>query len=316
MSSGFHAETAESQCHFRLPPPSYRASVALSDSALNNIVSLRYLDDDHNAADSDSDSHQPPPFAHTPGALVIEHGSLFIHSPISGARPLYELSTSLDDKHPPSAVCLMSVSPLRAALDYGARFAKAVPEEDKLYDISKAGMTSSTPSTPTFHGTMTKKNHHTHPAQVVIHSRHSNQFGVLCLRKEHHLSLSDHKRTSYDAIVFNDSNHPRVIYQAFPGKKHGTVEWRDGGGMLVAVDSWDMQQERGEKTLTILISMDKRRLDLMVALWMGRILEDAQEKAEKVELQEIKELRRRTGDDSDKGSGLLHSLRESFHHSH
>lgn len=210
-------------------------------------------------------------------------------------------------------------------LDDQARSAKTVPDEDKLYDISfKTNTTSGDP------GTIRRQQLHSpRHDDVVIRARHKDQFGVVCLRKRehHHIGLTGgHKRVCFDVVDLDEEDHPRTIYQALPAQnksKVGTVEWRDGGGMLVAVDTPSAVTTRtGEEprdnteewTLEIVLSLDERHLDLLVALWVARMLENAKEEALRVDQEAARRQKARTKQlEGEEAHGLLHHLRGAFH---
>lgn len=56
----------------------------------------------------------------------------------------------------------------------------------------------------------------------------------------------------------------------------GVVEWRDAKGRLVARD-WMVGRERredDEERLEVLVELGRRGLDMLVAVWLGRIQQD------------------------------------------
>ena len=62
----------------------------------------------------------------------------------------------------------------------------------------------------------------------------------------------------------------------------GVVEWKDSKGRLVAIDH--MGRGIGEmESLEILVALNRRHLDMLVAVWISRIHQDTQREGEREE---------------------------------
>ncbi|PSR80311.1 hypothetical protein BD289DRAFT_485042 [Coniella lustricola] len=238
--------------HSAEPPPSYSASVGISADEPDLPPDKQRLNEDLIRDDNDlaSNSHPPPPFSVTPGTLVLSPYSKLIHSPVSGARPLYQLSDPLN-RHALNT-SLMSIPITRLLNEDGTM--KTVRSKDELYHIYEA------------HPAFTRLD-----KGVIISGQHAEQFGGVRLRRDISVGITGLK-TVYDVLSVDESKHPRRLYHA--KQKKGVLEWHDGGGELIAVESRAEGSMMDEEALEIKIPLDKRHLDLMVALWVARIWQE------------------------------------------
>lgn len=235
------------------PPPSYAACTGTAGDISDLPPEKQRMTDDLLQDDNDlaSNSHPPPPFSLTPGTLILSPHTVLIHSPVSGARPLYQLSDRLS-RHA-LRTRLMSVPPTRPLQQDGTM--KSVWGKDELYHIYEA------------HPAFTRQD-----KGVIISGQHSEQFGAVRLRTDVSIGITGLK-LKYNVFSADEEKHPRLLYHA--KQKKGVIEWHDGGGELVAVESRAENSMHDEEVLDIKVSLDKRHLDLIVALWVARIWQDA-----------------------------------------
>lgn len=209
------------------------------------------------------DSEPPPPFTVTPGTLILAHDAVLIKGPVPGARPLYQLSRPLNGRA--TMVNLMNVPADRRLKEDGSM--EEVQERDKLYKIYK-------------HRDLANLN----ASVAEVSSQKPGQFEGVHLRKETSMGLTGMKE-SFEA-TWGDQDVRKPLYQG--RQKKGILEWRDGANALVAVNSPAGAQWPQNESLEVLVPLDKKHLDLIVALWMARVWHDTQAEGLKEEKQEAK----------------------------
>lgn len=287
------------------PPPSYGSCMGDgSDTARAPAEELPpekerlrededLIEDDNNFA---SASHLPPPFSVTPGVLVIAPQSVLIHPPVAGARPLYQLSRPLNGHA--TATCLIDVPATRPIRDDGCL--KTVRNHDQLYRL--------------YHEHL-PLNRRQAAREVVVNAQHRDQFSGVRLCKDITVGIKGVK-ISYAAVCADDEEkHPRRSLYLATQKKGGVLEWHDGGGTLVAVETPAVNRQVDEERLEIVVSLDKRYLDLVVALWVARIYQDTQEDGVKEDKQDAKKRRaeqKQLDKEEGRPSGVLHDMKEAL----
>ncbi|POS72632.1 hypothetical protein DHEL01_v208973 [Diaporthe helianthi] len=70
----------------------------------------------------------------------------------------------------------------------------------------------------------------------------------------------------------DDSRKPLYLVQ----QKKGVLEWRNSFNELVAVNSPASAQSRQDESLQVLVALEKKDLDVIVAVWMARVWLDTQ----------------------------------------
>lgn len=237
-----------------------------------------------------SGSGHPPPFALTPGTLILARDAVVIRPAVPGARPLYELSRPLDGHA--TSVLLMYVPEYRVLHWDGTMW--GAEEQDKLYRIYE-------------HRDLANMN-----ARVAqVSAQHHKQFYGVRLSWGSSLGLTGVKE-SFEATWGDDLNR-KTVYQARENK--GCLEWRDSTNKLVAIDSRTNFRGSREESLDILVSLDKKHLDLIVALWVARIWHDTQDEGHKEDKKgatrrkhEQKQLDKEEG----RPHGPLHDVKEAL----
>lgn len=280
------------------PPPPYVACTA-DDEAPGNSPTTRQestddiLEGDEDVAGSASASQPPPPFSLTPGTFVLAPQSVVIQSPVAGARPLYQLSRPLNGYA--TETCLIDVPAGRKLKEDGTL--RAVRLRDELYGVHQLRMP---------YGVLSR--------EVVITARHRDQFGEVRLRKGVRVGLGGLSCTFEATSVADDKAHGHLLYHT-KQKKKGVMEWHDGSGTLVAVETPAVDTRVDAETLEIVVPLDKRHLDLMVVLWISRIYQDTQlqgaiedKQAAKKRKADQKQLDKAEG----RPSGVLHDMKEAL----
>lgn len=276
-----------------VPPPSYASCTGGSDTPEDlppekERLQEDLIEDDNNFA---SASRLPPPFAVTPGTLVMAPQSVLIHCPVSGARPLYQLSRPLNGHI--TTTCLIDVPATRRLREDGCL--KTVRNHDELYRIYQA-----------------RELFQRYPREVIVEAQHRDQFSNARLRKDITIGIKGIKIV-FDAISADEEKHPRMLYLAT--QKKGVLEWHDGGGTLVAVETPALNRQVDEERLDIVVPLDKRHLDFLAALWVARIYQDSQEDGVKEDKENAK-MRRAEQKELDKEegkpTGFLHDMKEAL----
>lgn len=209
-------------------------------------------------------SQPPPPFTVTPGTLTLAPGSVLIRGAVSTGRPLYQLSKPLNG-HAMSVV-LMDVDEYRA-LDCDGMMS-SMWEEDKLYRIYE-------------HRDLANMN-----AQVAeVSAQKPKQFHGVLLNKKRSVGINGVKE-SFEATWGPDLNR-KTLYQT--RRKKGVLEWRDATDKLVAIDNPAVDRKSQAESLDILVPLDKKNLDFIVALWMARVWQDTQAEGKKEDEQAAKQ---------------------------
>lgn len=276
------------------PPPAYSDCVGEPETPIDlppekQQVAEDILEDEHDISTS---STAPPPFSVTPGTLVIAPQSTLIQPPIQGARPLYQILKPLNG-HAMSN-CLLDVPQNRRLREDGAP--KMVRPRDDLYRMYRP-----------------RSSVVQHTRELVVSGQHSGQFSGVWLRKGILKVGITGVKIGFEASSRDEEGHVRELYIARPNK--GVFEWHDGGGTLVAVDTPATDRTMEEERLEIMVQLDKRHLDLIVALWVARIYQDTQEEGAKEDKQDAKQRRAEQKElDKQEGRphGLLHDVKEAL----
>lgn len=285
------------------PPPSYAVCTSDDEAQGDDDLSAkepRQPTDRGLVQDEDEDlasasASPPPPFPLTPGMFVLGPQSVVIHSPAAGARALYQLSRPLNGHA--SATCLIDVPAGRKLKADGTL--KVVRSRDELYDVHFMRMPYGVQS-----------------LEVIITSHHRDQFGEVRQRKCAKVGLTGLKFNFEATGPAEDKKHTRLLYHTKQKeKKGGVLEWWDGAGVLVAVETRAADRRVDAERLEILVPLDKRHLDLMVALWVARIYQDSQLQGA---AEDRRAARQRKADqkqlDKEEGrpSGVLHDMKEAL----
>lgn len=276
------------------PPPAYSEVVGEADTPIDlppekQLLLEDLLEDEHDIATT---SLAPPPFSVTPGTLLIAPQSILIHTPVSGARALYQILKPLNGHS--MSNCLLNVPPNRRLRDDGAL--KTVRQRDELYKIYR-------PRSSVLE----------HTRELVVSGQHSDQFSGVWLRKGILKLGITGVRTGFEATSRDEEGHVRSLYVARPNK--GVLEWHDGGGTLVAVDAPATDRKMEDERLEIMVHLDKRHLDLLIALWVARIYQDTQEEGAKEDKEDAKQRKAEQKElDKQEGRphGLLHDMKEAL----
>lgn len=284
MSSHLQLETAE-------PPPPYASCVEAAISPQEPPSAKDHLREDllENIDDAlPTTESPPPPFSLTPGTLILAPHALTIHSPVAGARASYQLSRPLNGHI--TATTLLEVRATRRLNADGTL--RTVRPRDKLYCVSPARWPEA--------------------ATALVTGQHDDdQFGDVRLRRCHGgLGLKKH---NFEVFSADEERHLRVLYQA-KGKK-GVIEWHDGGGTLVAVETPAVDRKMEEERLEIMISLDKKHLDLIVALWVGRIFLDSQQEGAREDVADArrrKAAQRELDKEEGRPHGVWHDVKEAL----
>ncbi|KAF3768142.1 hypothetical protein M406DRAFT_70236 [Cryphonectria parasitica EP155] len=277
------------------PPPSYAACVGNLGDVADFPPEKQHMNEDllEDSIDLASNAHPPPPFSITPGSLVLAPQTVTIRPPISGARPLYQLSKPLGNNAVAPCLSLFEVPATRQLEENGTL--KTVDMSDGIYHIREAEMA------------LRKQER-----AVVISGQRHDQFSGVQLRKETSMGITGMKNT-FDVISDDETNHPRLLYHA--RFKKGILEWHDGGGELIAIETPSADKTLAEERLDIVVSMDKPHLDLMVALWVARVWQDTEESGLKEDTKEAKKrktLKREPVKQEGKHYGILHGMKEAL----
>lgn len=276
------------------PPPAYSDCVEEPETPVDlppekQQIAEDVLEDEH---DVSSGSTAPPPFSVTPGTLVIAPQSVLIHTPVQGARPLYQILKPLNGHE--MSNCLLDVPPNRRLREDGAL--KTVRPRDELYHMYR-------PRSSIVQQTR----------ELVVSGQHSDQFSGIWLRKGILKVGITGVKIGFEASSRDEEGHVRGLYIARPNK--GVFEWHDGGGTLVAVDTPATDRIMEEERLEIMVHLDKRHLDLIVALWVARVYQDTQEEGAKEDSKDAKQRRAEQKElDKQEGRphGLLHDVKEAL----
>lgn len=233
----------------------------------------------------------PPPFTVTPGTLFLAPNSVLIRSTASPVgRPLYQLSKPLNGHV--MSVIMMNVPEHRDLHDDGTM--NGIAEEDKLYRIYE-------------HRDLANMN----SVEVTVSAQKPNQFHGVRLKKTSSFGLAGTKE--FFEATCGDELNKKVLYQA--RKNKGIFEWRDGTNRLVAIDTPAIDRKSQEESLDILVALDKKHLDLLVALWMACIWHDTQAEGKKEDKQVAKKLKygqRQLDKEEGKPHGPLHEMKEAL----
>lgn len=286
MSAPFH----DSRIDAREAPPPYDAVSgpgAPADLAPEKAPLPDYL---ANEAESALDSEPPPPFTVTPGTFVLGPNDKLIRGNISGVgRPLYQLSKQLNSH--PMSVTLIDVPEDRLLYDDDTLWR----EDDQLYKIYA-------------HRDLANMN-----ARVAeVSAQKPRQFYGVRLHLETTSSMSLTGVKAFFEATCGDDLNKKILYQA--RQKKGVLEWRDSTDRLVAIDH-PADRKSQEENLEILVSLDKKHLNLMVALWVARIWHDTQAEGKKEDKQVAKQRKseqKQLAKEEGRPHGPLHNVKEAL----
>lgn len=275
------------------PPPAYSECVGELQDPIEPAPEKQQLAEDLFVDDHDiaTDSNSPPPFSVTPGTLVIAPQSILIRAKVADARPLYQVLKPLNG-HAMSN-CLLDVPANRLLREDGAL--KTVRQRDELYRVYRP-----------------RSSIREHTRELVVSGQHSDQFSGVWLRKGFLVGITGTK-TCFEASSRDEEGHVRTLYLARP--KKGVLEWHDGGGTLIAIETPAVDRTMEEESLEIMTHLDKRHLDLMVALWVARIYQDTQEEGAKEDKEDAKQRRAQQKEldkQNGKPHGLMHDMKEAL----
>lgn len=242
-------------------------------------------------AESALDLEPPPPFTVTPGTLVLGPNDKLIRGNISGVgRPLYQLSKRLDGH--PMSVTLIDVPEYRLLYDDDNPWR----EDDQLYKIYE-------------HRDLASMN-----AQVAeVSAQKPRQFYGVRLRLKTASSMGLTGSKAFFEATCGDDLNKKILFQA--RQKKGVLEWRDSTNRLVAIDHPAVGRKSQEESLEILVSLDKKHLNLMVALWVARIWRDTQAEGKKEYKQVAKQRKseqKQLDKEAGKPRGPLHDVKEAL----
>ncbi|KAI3391390.1 hypothetical protein diail_7445, partial [Diaporthe ilicicola] len=285
-------DSDESNVHDAPPPYDTVASPARPEASVELPPGKAPLHDgvEEDEDESALDSEPPPPFTATPGTLVLAPDAVLIRGTVPGARPLYQLSRPLNGHT--MTVNLMNVPAGRRLK--GDDTMKEIWERDKLYKIYK-------------HRDLTNMN-----AQVAeVSSQKPKQFDDVRLKKTTSIGLTGVK-TSFEA-TWGEEDNRKTLYQA--RQKKGVLEWRDRANTLVAGDNPKTARKFQEDSLEILVPLNKKQLDLIVALWVARIWHDTQAeglKEDKEDAKQRKAEQRQLDKEEGRPYGPVHDMKEAL----
>lgn len=281
-----------------VPPPAYAACTTESEPSEGLkpekeplSPSEELLKDDHELGSTSS--QPPPPFSITPGTLILQPHSYVIQGTATGARPFYQLSRPLNGHA--QATCLINV-PAGRPLGEGGTL-QTVRDRDRLYR---------------FYHEHDPLRRHAASLEVVVSGQHRDQFSGVKLRKAHCVGLKG-VRSSFTAILADEEGRRCTLYQARPGK--GVLEWHDAEGTLVAVETPAVDRRMEEERLEVVLALDRRHLDLIVALWVARIYQDSQEEGareDKKDAKQRKAEKRQLDKEEGRPTGVLHNMKEAL----
>jgi hypothetical protein len=271
------------------PPPYDAASSAGTWVALPHEKGpLPNAIEDRDGSDLDS-SEPPPPFTATPGTLVLAPNALLIRGQVPGARPLYQLSRPLDGHA--MMVTLFNVPADRWLKEDGTM--GEIQGCDRLYKIYR-------------HRDLANLD----AAVAEVSSQNPGQLEGVRLKKEISVGFTGTKE-SFEAIWGEVRIKP--LYQA--RKKKGILEWQNNMDELVAVDNTAGGQRLQEESLDVLVPLSKKRLDLIVALWVARVWLDTQAerlKEDKKEAKRRKSEQRNLDKEEGRPYGRIHDMKEAL----
>lgn len=271
-------------------PPPYDAVSSPGAPADLLLEKAPLPDNDEDEAESALHSAPPPPFTVTPGTLILEPDAVVIRCTVAGGRPLYQLSRPLNG-HAVS-VTLMDVDEHRAMNDDDTM--RTIVEKDNLYRIYA-------------HRDLANMN-----AQVAeVSAQKSRQFHGVRLKKESSLGLTGVKE--FFEATWGDDLNRKTVYQA--RQKKGVLEWRDATDRLVAVDNLADPRRSQAESLDILVSLDKKNLDFLVALWVARIWHNTQAEGQKEDKQDAKRRRaeqKQLDKEEGRPHGPIHDMKEAL----
>jgi hypothetical protein len=203
----------------------------------------------HSQSDSNStiSSDAPPAFSVSPITLILEPGSTIV-------RPIYEEEVET------RALYELTLPP------NGVNRSLFLAEVPSITRLNKSG-----------HLPQIEKRHHLY--KISETQEGSQKYTAIDGRKTRSMH-GTMLRSSEDgtSLVATDrgnawGNQGRLIYCA---RKNGEVmEWTDCRGRVVAIDQ--VAPESGvSETLQILVPLNRKWLDMLVAVWVSRIQQDAQ----------------------------------------
>ena len=175
-------------------------------------------------------------------------------------RALYELTHPLDGHA--HEVGIVEIYPKRR-LDSQGRIKNLVPK-DIQYKISE------------------KHNYFPFSRHTAINGVGKRSIRGTVLKKTITLGLA----TIWEAKSYSEDwfgrNTPLYHAQA---RDEPTMEWKDAKGEVVAIDTWPADHEGEEWNLEILVPLEKKMLDMMVAVWVARIFQETEKNGRVEEFQ-------------------------------
>lgn len=265
-------------CYDHVSSPAAPADLPQEKAPLPDAIE----DQDESALDLEP----PPPFTATPGTLILARDAVLITGQVPGARPLYQLSRPLDGHA--TMVTLLDVPASRRLKQDGTM--DEVQDRDRLYKIYQHRDLASLDA-----------------SVAEVSSQRPGQLEGVRLRRGTSMGLTGSKE-SFEA-TWGDEDNRKPLYHA--RQKKGVLEWRDSASRLVAVNHQGLQDE----SLEVLVALGKKKLDLIVALWMARVWQDTQAEGQKEERQHAKrrkseqrELDKKEG----RPSGWIHDMKEAL----
>ncbi|KAK2613189.1 hypothetical protein N8I77_000116 [Diaporthe amygdali] len=284
------AQLPDSEIDAHDAPPPYDAVASPGSSADLPPEKVPPPDDIEDQDESVHDTEPPPPFTVTPGTLILAPCAVLIRGAIPGARPLYQLSRPLNGHT--MTFNLMNMPANRRLKEDGTL--REIWERDKLYTIYK-------------HRDLTRMN-----AQIAeVSSQKPKQFDDVRLKKETSIGLTG-VRNSFEA-TWGEEEKRKKLYHA--RQKKGILEWRDSADTLIAIDNPAVARKFQNESLEILVSLDKKHLDLLVALWMARIWHDTQAeglKEDKEDARQRKAEQKQLDKEEGRPYGPVHDMKEAL----
>lgn len=236
------------------------------------------------------DLEPPPPFTVTPGTLILARGAVLVRGQVPGARPLYQLSRPLDGHA--TMVTLLNVPENRDLKEDGTL--EQVQEGDKLYKIYK-------------HRDLANLD----ASVAAVSSQKIGQLEGVRLKKEASVSFTGRKE--YFEATWGEDDSRKPLYQARQNK--GILEWRESSTRLLAASSLNGTQSLQDESLEVLVALNKKDLDRIVAVWMARVWLDTQAEGLKEERQEAKRRKseqRELDKQEGRPHGRIHDMKEAL----
>lgn len=244
------------------PLPSYEDVVA-EPSAPRPIEKLEQQADE----DEDVPTCEPPPFSVSPITLVLLPRSHLISPTRPNSRPLYELTRPLDGHC--RTVAVAEVLPTSQLREDGRL--KEIKDRQIIYKIYE---------------------HMTYPPsknETEIDAQTSKCIQGTVLK---HLKFPDawearrQKAVGINKVNWKGIDDRNLLFTA--QAKKGVLQWKDNRGILIATETTGVHRDTEPEQLDILVPLERRMLDLLVAVWLARIHQDTQKTGQKEDREEEK----------------------------